>query len=113
MQPPDRPRIEQRSRQAQIVAIEIVLRDHDRAVGELFGQRKEGAALRLVGAGRLLAEELFPGRQHLARHRIEERDRQREQDGVDIVAAEELPVVLMMRAHADAGVLGKMRRVRR
>ena len=89
MQATDRAAVDQCAGVAQVVAVEEVLAHHEGAVRVLGRQCEEGRGLLRVDAGRLLAEHVLAGRERVARHFVEVRDRKRDQHSVDVVTGQQ------------------------
>jgi hypothetical protein len=86
VQATDRAAVEQCTGVAQVVAVEEVLVHHEGAVRMPGRQCEEGRGLLRVDAGRLLAEHVLAGRERVARHLVQVRDRHRDRHGVHVVA---------------------------
>jgi len=110
--PPDRARIEERARLSEIVAVEHVLRDQDRAVGELRFEGHETPPLGLVHPRRLLADDILARLQRRPCGTVVERDRQGDQHRIHIVAAQQIVVVGGVIVHRRAAITGEVLRLR-
>ena len=75
--------------------------------GELFAQLEELPGLLGFGAGRLLTDHMLARPQGVPRDGIQQRDRQRDEDRLDVVAPQQIVIVRVVVPHVEAGRAGE------
>ncbi len=108
MDPTDLARIEECPRLTEIVAIEAVLRDQNCPVGVLCLQRDEPTRLLLVNARRLLTDHVLARREAIAGDSVAQRDRQRDEHRLNVVAPQQVVVVRVVVAHRAPCIVSEM-----